>query len=160
RQPLDLAAEQIYDVEGLQFPPEIIPDVARIESYDAVRLFMQRARRVRPRFSLASGDAQYVASICRTLEGLPLAIELTAIWVREHTCQEIEQLLEQGINFLATGRHDVPARHRSLRAVFDEAWRLLAADEARAISQISVFRGGFDEEAAFKVAEANRSLLM
>ncbi len=125
RQSLDLAAEQIYDVEGLEVPPANVADAEKIDAYSAVRLFSQRARRVLSRFKLTSGDAQYVAGICRALEGSPLAIELAAIWVRTRTCEEIELSLEHGIDLLATTRHDVPARHRSLRAVFDQAWLLL-----------------------------------
>jgi len=157
---LDLAAEQIYDVEGLDLPPSTVVDATKIETYSAVRLFSQRARRVLSRFNLSSGEAQYVARICRALEGLPLAIELAAIWVRTRTCEEIERSLEQGIDLLATTRHDVPARHRSLRAVFDQAWLLLTDSEARVLSRISVFRGGFDEEAALSVAGADKALLM
>jgi predicted ATPase len=85
---------------------------------------------------------------------------LAAVLVRERSCQEIAQELERSIDVLATSQRDVPARHRSLRAVFDQSWDLLGEDEQRVLRRVSVFVGGFDLEAATEVAQANRALLI
>jgi predicted ATPase/DNA-binding SARP family transcriptional activator len=157
REPLNLSAEQLYDVEGLAVPAEHV--LERASEYSAVQLFVQRARRVQPRFDLSTDTIPYVVRICRLLEGLPLGIELTAVRVREFSCKEVAQGIEQNIDSLVTTQSDVPARHRSLRAVFDSSWQSLTDEERRVFPCLAVFRGGFDLDAANHVAQASRDVL-
>ncbi|VAW42942.1 hypothetical protein MNBD_CHLOROFLEXI01-4058, partial [hydrothermal vent metagenome] len=95
-----------------------------------------------------------VAAICHLVAGIPLGIELASAWVRQLSCAEIVQELEQGIGFLQTRAGDVPDRHRSLQAVFDHSWALLTSQEQEVLAQLTVFRGGFSREAARQVTEA------
>jgi predicted ATPase/DNA-binding XRE family transcriptional regulator len=156
RERLDLQGEWVFDLEGLPVPPESSHD---IESYSAAALFVAAARRVRAGFALSEQNRAAVARICQLVEGMPLGIELAAAWVWVLSCWEIAQEIERSVSFLATTRRDVPERHRSLRAVFDHSWRLLSADEQRGLRQLSVFRGGFEREAAGPVAGTTLPLL-
>ncbi|MGE5222044.1 MAG: ATP-binding protein, partial [Omnitrophica WOR_2 bacterium] len=91
--------------------------------------------------------------------GMPLAVELAAGWVRTLTCGEIAAELEKSLDFLSASARDLPARHRSMRAVFDHSWALLTPPEQRALARLSVFRGGFAREATEQVAGASLQML-
>jgi predicted ATPase len=123
-----------------------------------VQLFVARARQVQPEFSLED-NVQPVVELCRRVEGLPLALELAAPWLRVMACERIVAELERSLDFLETTARNVPERHRSLRAVFDRSWSLLSEAERRVLAQLSVFRSGFDREAADQVAGASLALL-
>jgi predicted ATPase/transcriptional regulator with XRE-family HTH domain len=152
RERLNLKAEWLFDIQGLPAPP---PDqVDRAEAYSAVGLFAQSARRVQASFGLKAEDRLAVSRICHLVEGMPLAIELAAAWVRVLSCTEIAQEIERNLDFLASATRDAPGRHRSLRAVFDHSWKLLSADEQRVLSRLAVFQGGFERAAAEQVAGA------
>jgi predicted ATPase/DNA-binding SARP family transcriptional activator len=152
RERLALGGEWLYDVGGLRCPPE--HEVADIEAFSAVQLFVQRARQVQGSFSLAASQAHAVARLCHLVEGLPLGIELAAAAVRERSCGEIAQAIATNIASLATPLRDVPARHRSLWAALDYSWRMLSREQRRALRRLAVFRGGIDAEAAAAVLGA------
>ena len=156
RQRLALRWEWILDVGGMAYPEAEAADP--IAQYGAVRLFAQTAGRVHAGFSLAA-EAQYVARICRLVEGMPLAIELAAAGVRTRSCEQIARKVARNLDLLATSLRDVPARHRSVHAVFEDAWRLLAQKERDVLLKLAVFRGGFEVDAARLVAGATRLLL-
>ena len=82
-----------------------------------------------------------------------------AAWVRTLTCDEIAREIEHGLDFLSASTRDLPARHRSMRAVFDHSWRLLTTEEQAVLLRLSVFQGGFQREAAEAVAEATLTVL-
>jgi tetratricopeptide (TPR) repeat protein len=92
---------------------------------------------------------------CRLVQGIPLALELAASWVRLLSCREIAHEIDQSLGFLSTTLRDLPPRHRSLQAVFDHSWKLLSPDEQHVFANCSVFRGGFTREAAEEVAGAS-----
>jgi predicted ATPase len=117
------------------------------------------ARRAQPQFVLKDTEWAAAARLCRLVGGMPLALELAAAWVKLLTCAEIVRELEQDLGLLASPLHDVPERHRSLRAVFDYSWRLLPAEEQHAFRGLAVFRGGFEREAASAVAGVSLRLL-
>jgi predicted ATPase/DNA-binding SARP family transcriptional activator len=129
-----------------------------IERYSAVQLFVQRAQQVQAHFSLAENSAA-VVRICQTVEGMPLGIELAASWLRVMPCSQIAHQLQGSLDFLATPLRNVPERHRNLRGVFEHSWRLLSEDERSGLTNLSVFRGGFDLEAAEQVAGASLTAL-
>ncbi len=158
RERLNLRAEWVLDVAGLAFPGSLTPD-APLETFGAARLFLQTATRVDAGFALTPGDAAYVLRICQLLEGMPLGLELAASWVRLLSCQEIAHEIAASHAFLATSLRDVPARHRSLAAVFDQSWRLLTPAEQRVFRVLSILRGGFTLEAAQQVAGASLAVL-
>ncbi len=155
RERLHLQWEWLYEVQGLSYPDE---GAEAIESYSAVQLFLQTARRMRARFSLAE-EQTHVIRICRLVEGLPLGLELAASWVRVMSCREIAQQIERNMDLLATQLQDIPDRHRSARAVFEYSWSLLAPEEQQVLMRLAAFPGGFRREAAEKVAGAPLSLL-
>lgn len=157
RERLNLAEEWIFDVRGLEYPGQPIDD--EIEGYSAYQLFIHSARRLNTSFSPDRAQRACIADLCRMLEGLPLGIELAASWSRSLSCCEIMTEVRRNIDFLETNLRGIPARHRSLRAVFDQSWSLLSPAENNAMMRLSVFRGGFTRDAAEKVAEAQLDLL-
>jgi predicted ATPase/DNA-binding XRE family transcriptional regulator len=156
RERMNLHEEWVLQLDGLAFPDRDARDP--IEQYPAVRLFMERARQVQADFSIAD-HARAVIDISRRVEGLPLAIELATGWLRAMPCEQIAEQIERDLDFLTTSVRNVPERHRSLRAVFDRSWRLLSEAEQQALMSLSVFRGGFEAEAAKDVAGASLPLL-
>ena len=154
REALALQEEWRYPVQGLPYPAGAgAADLEGPEDYAAVRLFAERARRVRRDFSLAEEGAD-VARLCRLVEGLPLALELAAAWTSVLSCAEIAADLALGLDVLATRLRDVPERHRSMRAVFDGSWARLDDHQRAVLARLSVFQGGFRREAAEAVAGA------
>jgi predicted ATPase/transcriptional regulator with XRE-family HTH domain len=153
RERLNLQGEWLFDIQGLPVPP--LDQVDWAEEYSAVGLFVQSAQRVQAGFALKAEDRLAVSHICQLVEGMPLAIELAAAWVRVLTCAEIAAEIERGLDFLASATRDVPERHHSLRAVFDHSWNLLAADERSVLCRLAVFQGGFEREAAEQIAGAS-----
>jgi len=151
RERLNLAAEWLFDVSGLPYPTN---GAGEGEDYPALQLFVQRAQRIHPTFTLGPNDRAAVAHICRMTAGLPLAIELAAAWARGLSPIEMVVELERGLAFLASRAYGVPERHRSLVAVFEHSWALLDVSERTALAQLSVFRGGFEWNAAEMVAGA------
>ena len=149
---LHLQSEQVFPIEGLEFPDWETPEDAA--TYTAVQLFLQSARRNRADFNLKEGDdLTYLARICRLVSGMPLAIELAAAWVDTLSLKEIAAEIQKNLDFLETEIRDVPERHRSIRAAFDGSWQKLAVDEQAVFAQLSVFRGGFTRQAALTVAQ-------
>lgn len=156
RERLNLHGEWVLPLDGLDYP--VTADNAHLESYSAVQLFVQSAQRVQPDFAL-QGTAPDVLRICRLVEGMPLALELAAAWVRLLPCSHIAEKLAASLDFLASPLRNVPERHRSLRAVFDHAWNVLSNTEQTALAKLSVFRGPFDLEAAEEIGGASLPVL-
>lgn len=159
RERLNLEGEQVFTVEGLPFPNEDVP-LGAAQNFDAIKLFGQRARRARPDFTLGEDTLPYVLRLCRFVEGLPLALELAAAWVRVMSCEEMANELEQNLDLFSTTTRDVPERHQSIRLAFEHcSWTLLTATEQAVLRKLSVFRGGFRREAAAGVAGATIPVL-
>lgn len=156
REVLNLQEEWLYPVQGLDFPYDSRSDDA--ESYSAVQLFIERARRVRRDFSFADERAS-VVQICQLVEGMPLAVELAASWTKALPCATIVSEIQRRLDFLATSLRNVPERHRSMQAVFDQSWNLLNVTEQDVFKRLSVFRGGFRHAAAIQVAGATLPVL-
>jgi tetratricopeptide (TPR) repeat protein len=119
-----------------------------------VQLFLQRARQVRADFALTPETLPDVVAICRLVEGMPLAIELAAAWVRVLAPAEIARDLDHSMALLTTTLRDVPERHRSVEGVFAQAWERLSPAEREALARLSVFDDGFTRVAATEVAGA------
>jgi predicted ATPase/DNA-binding XRE family transcriptional regulator len=157
REALGLQDEWVYEVHGLPVPEHINADGNAQNT--SVELFLQRARRANVGYSFTVQDYPSILRICQLVEGMPLGIELAAGWVRILSCNEIAREIERGLDFLTVSARDIPARHRSMRLVFDHSWRLLTEEEQRVLLRLSVFRGGFRREAAEAVAGATLSML-
>lgn len=159
RERLNLQDEWVLDIEGLTYPLNYELLATNYQDYSAVALFMQRAQRVRTNFTLTDSNAPFIGRLCQLVEGAPLALELAAGWLKVLSCQEIVAEIERGLDFLQSLHRDVPPRHRSLRVVFEESWRMLSEPEQTVLRQLAVFRGGFFREAAQTVAGATLPVL-
>jgi predicted ATPase/DNA-binding SARP family transcriptional activator len=157
RERLALQVEHVFELAGLDYPaPEVTTD---LERHQAVQLFVERAQRVQRKFQLAPDNAPAVARICQLVEGLPLAIELAASTVGAQSCAAIADDIANDLRALITRLRDVPERHRSMWAAFEHSWRLLTGEEQVVFRGLSVFRGGFQLEAARHIAGASAALL-
>jgi predicted ATPase len=156
RERLNLRDEWAVRVNGLAFPDTQVR--GSIVGYPAVQLFVERAKHVQSSFSL-SDHSDEVATICGCVEGMPLALELAATWLRVMSCEQIAQEITRGLEFLTAPLRDLPERHRSMRTVFDWSWNLLSEPEKHSLAALAVFRGGFDREAADRVADASLAML-
>jgi predicted ATPase/DNA-binding SARP family transcriptional activator len=154
RASLRLSGEHEYPVPPMMVPgPEDLPLLERLGQVETVRLFVERARQVRPDFSLTEQAAPAVAEICARLDGLPLAVELAAARVRMLSPQAIVARLGHGLQFLTGGARDLPARQRTMRATIAWSHELLAEDERAILAQLAVFAGSFTLEVAEEVVE-------
>jgi DNA-binding SARP family transcriptional activator/predicted ATPase len=151
RERLRLREESVYMLEGLSFPQEGENDLPDPRVFDALALFETRAAQIDPRFRLTRNILPDVLEICRLVEGLPLAIELAASAVSDRSCAEVALALSQTFGTLLPALRNFPARHRSLRAVFEHTWNILSTQEQRQLVELSVFLGGFSAEAALIV---------
>lgn len=153
RETLNLWEEWTRPIHGMRYPTQVNLDTD-IEPYSAVRLFADRAHRMRSGFSLAT-ELPHVIRICQLVEGMPLGIELAATWLRVLSPEQIISEIEKNYDFLATNMRNIPERHRSLRAVFDYSWQLLTEVERQVFRRLAVFRGGFTRQAAEMVVGAS-----
>jgi predicted ATPase/DNA-binding SARP family transcriptional activator len=158
RERLDLRGEWTFLLDGLPVPESTTP-AETIETYDAVELFVQSARRADVGFVLDQKNADDIARVCRLVAGLPLAIELAAAWVRSLSCAAIADQLQRSLTLLQTTLRDIPERHRTLKAAFDHSWNYLDAAEQSVLARLSVFQGGFALPAAATIAGATRRVL-
>ncbi|SDC98553.1 Predicted ATPase [Geodermatophilus telluris] len=152
RRPLGVPGELVRPV-----PPLALPDpaggLAVVAASPAVRLFCDRAAAVRPGFVLDEGNAGDVATVCRLLDGLPLAIELAAGHAAALSPRKTAELLGDRLRLLGDG-DGRSGRHAGLRAAVDWSYGLLSEDEARFLDRLSVFAGAFPLEAGVEVAGA------
>jgi predicted ATPase len=126
-----------------------------IEQYSAVQLFVTRALEVESRFVLSPATAAKVAAISARLEGLPLAIELAAAWVRALGIEQILERLDDGVGFLAGGQRSAPNRQQTMRATLDWSHGLLDEPARVLFQRLAVFVGGWSLEAAEAICFGN-----
>ena len=167
---LHVAGEQEYVVPGLPTPPdttrlsrielEELPvrlrsvDAAALDQYEAVRLFLVRARAIRPDFVVSDQNAPAIAGITARLHGMPLAIELAAARVKLLSPDQILGRLEEQLGILTSGARDLPDRQRTLRGAIAWSHELLDEPQRRLLARLSVFRGGWELDTAEAVVGA------
>src|SRR5262249_40448244 len=125
-----------------------LPPLARLGQYEAVRLFMDRARAQRPGLALTSANASAVVQICRQLDGIPLALELAAARVGVLSIDALAARLQDRFTLLSGGKPSAPPRHLTLRAPIDWSYNLLDDEERALLRRLSVFHGGWSLEAS------------
>jgi predicted ATPase/DNA-binding XRE family transcriptional regulator len=157
RERLHIPGEHCLEVAGLAVPRT--GDLTDVTQSDAVMLFLTCAQRAERMFSLTPDNGAAIVQVCSLLEGAPLGIELAAAWVRTLTVDEIAAEVVRNSDLLTTNLRGVPARHRSLRAVFEHSWALLTPDERTTLARLAIFRGGFDRTTAQKVGDASLPML-
>ncbi|MEP7291529.1 MAG: LuxR C-terminal-related transcriptional regulator, partial [Chloroflexota bacterium] len=150
REAMNIQEEWLYAVQGMPYPRS----AGDVESYPAVQLFTQNARRIRSDFSF-SGEIEGIVRICTLTEGMPLALELASVWVRVLSCAEIVDEIQRSLDILETPAHNVVPRHRTMRAVLEHSWALLSETQREAFKMLAVFRGGFSRDAAQVVTGAS-----
>jgi predicted ATPase/DNA-binding CsgD family transcriptional regulator len=144
REPLRVRGETVWRVPPLGLPP---PDgqanqvPAELTGYEAVRLFLDRATAVRPGFALSPQNASAVARLCRTLDGIPLAIELAAARMRALSAEQIAARLDDRFRLLASGDRTAPLRQQTLRSAVDWSHELLTDREQVLLRRLAVFSG-------------------
>jgi predicted ATPase/transcriptional regulator with XRE-family HTH domain len=146
---LALTAEREVVVEPLAVPDPARPlSLDSLEALDAVRLFIARARTLRPDFALTADNAAAVADICSRLDGLPLAIELAAARVKVLPPTALLARLDRRLPLLSGGARDLPARQRTLRDAIAWSYDLLTPGEQALFRRLGVFAGGWTLGAA------------
>lgn len=153
RERLNLHNEWVFEVGGLSVPSGDV--AAAFEGSGSVELLRERLRQVRTRQPLRKDERPALVRICQLVEGMPLALELSAAWAQSMTLDQIVAEIQKNLDFLSTSMRDVPDRHRSIRAVFNHSWSMLSADEQAAYRKLSVFQGDFLLDAAEAVAETS-----
>ena len=146
REPLGVAGERVYRVGTLAVPPPAAA-FAEIRAADAVRLFCQRASEQQPGFALTEHNSPAVAAICRSIDGMPLAIELAAARTRSLAVTDIAERLDRRFQLLTAGSRTALPHHQTLRAAIDWSFELLDDAERRLLCELSVFAGDFDPKA-------------
>ncbi|MEY2402703.1 MAG: hypothetical protein QOD38_254, partial [Acidimicrobiaceae bacterium] len=155
RENLSVPGEVTWPVPSLRLPAAT--ETARIEhlaTFDAVRLFVDRATSARPNFAVTNANAPAVAAICARLDGIPLALELAAARTRLLSAEQIAEGLEQHYRVLGIGPRTSAPRQQTLEASIDWSHSLLDADERIAFRRLSVFRDGFTLDAAEHICGA------
>jgi non-specific serine/threonine protein kinase len=151
RELLNLATEHAYPVQPLTLPPpERFPgeksglDIAAVESYSAIQLFIQRAQVAQSDFALTSENAALIVRICRLVDGLPLAIELAAARVRMLALEQLADRLETSPAILSSANRLAPARQQTLLATISWSYQLLAPAEQQLFCRLALVAGSFD----------------
>jgi predicted ATPase/DNA-binding NarL/FixJ family response regulator len=159
RAPLRLSGEHEFPVPPLELPdPRRLPDPERLSQYEAVTLFIQRARAARPDFHVTNASAPAVAELCVRLDGLPLAIELAAARVKALSPQALLARLGSRLSLLTGGSRDLPARQQTLRSTLRWSYDLLEPDECVLFARLAVFAGGCSLDAAEAVCTIDQDL--
>ena len=146
RSPLLVVGERLLNVDPL-------------EQSEAISLFLERARAVRPEFNISAENEDLLKALCRRLDGIPLSLELAAARLRHLGLGELHRSLENDLQLLSGGGPDRPDRQKTLSNTLDWSYRLLTPREQETFRILSVFRGGFDTEALKSVGGGSAELL-
>jgi non-specific serine/threonine protein kinase len=152
RERLGIVGELTYRVPSLSVPESgqgATPE--KVAQYESARLFIERAQFQQPRFIVTPENAPALASICRRLDGIPLAIELAAARVRLMPVEEVSRRLDQRFDLLTGGSRTALPRHRTLRSLIDWSYDLLNGSEQALLCRVSIFSGGWTLAAAESV---------
>ena len=158
RRALQIRQEHRFPLRGLPYPTEDdrVTSLDEALSYPAVKLFLERARRLMPLFRPEGKELQALMRILQMSRGLPLAIELAAAQTVQDSCRHVLAQLEKASLDLASLYRDWPEHHRSLRALIQTSWRHLTQTRQKALCQLALFQGPFDEDLAREVAGVTR----
>jgi predicted ATPase len=154
RIPLRLRGEHRQQVRPLPMPAEAESSAEALARNASVALFVQRARATSAEFDLTSGNAPVVAEICRRLDGLPLALEMAAPWLRLMPPEALLDRLTDRLQMLVGGAPDLPDHQRTMRATLQWSYSLLSESEQALFRRLSVFSGGASLAAATTVCQA------
>jgi predicted ATPase/DNA-binding XRE family transcriptional regulator len=148
RESIGIDGEVAWRVPSLAVPDTERAVVAELQNNPSVRLFVERARAVQPRFALTAREAPAVSQICRRLDGIPLALELAAARIQALTAEQLAVRLDQRFRLLTGGSRAALPRQQTLQATLDWSYDLLSQSERRLFERLAVFAGGWTLEAA------------
>lgn len=151
REPTGASGEVTRRVPSLELPKEGETNIAALMETESVALFVERAQSQAPHFALTQENAQAIVHICRTLDGIPLALELAAARIRALPPQELAKRLEDRFRLLTGGNRGDRQRHQTLRATIEWSYRMISELEREAFEQLSVFAGGWTLTLAEKI---------
>src|SRR5829696_2460083 len=151
REALHLRGEHLFPVPPLSLPGDVrkTASTEQLAEYEAVQLFVERARAVKPDFRLTDENAAAVAEICRRLDGLPLALELATARITLFSPEALLDRLDESLQLLRSGARDLPARQQTLSATIEWSYELLEPGEQRLFELLAAFSG-----ATFEAVEA------
>jgi predicted ATPase/DNA-binding winged helix-turn-helix (wHTH) protein len=152
REPLSIPVEKIEKIEPLRFPNDVFLSPEAAMSASAVRLFVARAQAVSD-FQLTADNLHLVTSICRRLDGLPLAIELACALLPSLSLEQIQSKIDNHLQELPLGFRTAPSRHQSLHNLLEWSYLLLLPEEKKAFADLSVFRRSFGLDGAAKLLQ-------
>src|SRR5215212_5310763 len=159
RTPLHAYGEREFPLTPFPMPDLAhLPSVEVLSQFEAVRLFITQAQAVKPDFTMTTANAPAVAEICHRLDGLPLAIELAAAFVKMLPPQALVKRLEQRLPLLAGGARTLPARQQTMRNTIAWSHDLLTQHEQTLFRRLAVFLGGCTIAAAEAVAAGEGTL--
>jgi predicted ATPase len=156
REPLRISGERVWRVPSLGIPePRSTLSPDQVAKFPAPQLFVQRAQALKSDFAVTSHNAAVVSAICARLEGLPLAIELAAAWVRVLGVDQIQRL-DDTYELLVGGSRSAPSRQQTMRATMDWSYGLLTEAQRVVFQRLAVFVGGWSLEAAEDVCSGGK----
>jgi non-specific serine/threonine protein kinase len=147
REILGVAGEIVHQVDPLTLPAGAQVTAEAVLQSEAIQLFVERAAACAPGFTLTDRNAPRVALVCERLDGLPLALELTAARLRAFSLEDLARRLDQRFTLLTSGNRTALPRHRTLRALVDWSYDLLDDNERALFEQLSVFSGSWTLDA-------------
>lgn len=150
REPVRTACEQLYWVPPLEMPVEG-DGFEAIAQRGAVQMFIARARAFDPHFTYDSDSIAQIATVCRRLDGVPLALELAAARAATLGISELVSELEDRFRVLTGGLRSAPLRQQTLKATLDWSYRFLSREERMVLRRVSVFDGHFPLEVACRI---------
>ncbi len=161
REPLDLYGEQLYTVPPLAVPQDN-GDLRHLATVPALALLLVRIKAWDSSWVLSAENAHDLTALCRLLDGLPLALELAAVRLRDQSAATILNQLNSvpDTSWLRQQQHNIAPRHRTLQRAIEWSVRLLSAEQQQTFARLSLFRGGCDEAAALAVTNCERTSLL
>ncbi|MEM7129549.1 MAG: tetratricopeptide repeat protein [Chloroflexota bacterium] len=159
RDALPLQEAWFHPITGMVFPGTHQQNHSLVVECDAIQLFEQCARQFQITYILED-ELEHVVRVCRLVEGMPLALELASTWLKVISTKEIADEIEQSLDLLESQNQQVPERHRSIRAVFEQTWQRLSTVEQGMLKRFSIFRGGCTRDAAEAVGQATLPILV
>ncbi len=155
---LHIRGEHELQVPALQVPDMDSHEVAaQLAGCESIRMFIERVKAIKPRFSLDAENAPIVVEICRRLDGLPLAIELAAAKTKMYPLEHLLSLLSSRLGLLTGGSRDLPQRQQTLRNTLEWSVQLLSQDDRALFARLGVFSGGFSLEAAQEICNLTKA---
>jgi predicted ATPase len=153
REALFIGGERTIQIPSLSLPDPTQngSDLVELEKCEAIQLFLERARAIRPDFGIRQGNAASLVEIVRRLDGIPLALELAAARMRILTVEKIAARLNDRFRLLTGGRRTALPRQQTLEALIDWSWQLLDEKERILLRRLSVFSGGWSLEATEQI---------